>query len=371
MSLIEANASIAGAGTHPSIEDRARRFTSARRRFRRSTNKRLDLYDELSSLVDEHSLEEALSVIRDGHTEEGRRPNRLIGLVCEAWIGQLSNTTPIAEVLQGWSPDRERALISVGAETGLLQTVLATLVQTERALAIVRSRALEGVVEPAITVILSWAMLSVYALVITAQFTGADFIIQSPYADLAKRYSAWMIAWGWWSLPTAAFGIGALLIYLCRSWVGPARVAADRFWPFSLYKNLQAADFLQNLTILKLAGKDEEQALFIMYQTAGRYLKWQIAAMRPHAASERLGDTLRMANRQFPDLTVNARIATFCRDVKFPIYLQSITAAWNLRVETKLRRMGKIAAIAAQILSGILSVIIVLLMIAISVPTHL
>ena len=347
-----------------------RREESARRRFRASPAKRLVMWKELSSLLDRFDLTAALEIIHRGHSEDGTRPNDLIASVAEYWIPRLRAPQPFADIVRNAVSEHERLMIAVGQDKTNQAQILARMHHAEKLMYDVKARWRATFREPVGLIVMAWGMLVGYAYMVLWQY-GQYPTRPRGYALMANNYADWLFHWGSWMVPAAVVAIALVVARLLKYWLSPSRTAAERYWPFSLYKASAAANFLHALTILQTAGEDLPASLRAMAKTAGPYLRWQIAAIEPIVRSKSIGDAVRATKRWFPDAHVNAQLDVYSRDDprNFATHLERIADDFTADLIERMESARKATTLMAISVAALLQVVITAFMLAMSLPT--
>jgi len=347
-----------------------KRADSARRRFKASPASRLKMWGQLASLLKRFDLPTALTIIMEGHSEEGRRRNNLIAMTAETWIPLIRSPQPFADVINGFVSERERLIIAVAQNKTNLAEIMARLHHSEALMHEVKARWRSTLRDPLGLIVMSWIILIGYADLILWQLAQLPDKPRG-YALEAQHFCQWLFYQASWQAPLALILIGFAISYLLAHWLSPRRVLADSFWPFSLYKSINAADFLLALGILQSAGEDMPASLRAISTVAGPYLQWQISAIEPILRTKSIGDAVRKSGRRFPDSQINALLDIYSRDDgrNFPSHLARIGEEFSAELRQRMETARKNTNFLALSIAGLLQVLITGLMVAISLPT--
>ena len=143
-----------------------------------------------------------------------------------------------------------------------------------------RSGSLGQLVKPGFYVLFACAVYVVFALMIWPKFEAVLSPEQWP-APAKAAYGIGLFIANFWAvmvggLILAAAGIRLLL----RRWTGGGRRLLDRVWPFTLYRVLLAANALESLGTLLVAGHDIRTALSTVSRHASPYTRMYFDLMR-------------------------------------------------------------------------------------------
>ncbi|AUH01898.1 pilus assembly protein PilR [Prodigiosinella confusarubida] len=265
---------------------------------------RQPFYETLRFLLEnKKSFKEALSLIGEVHTDFGRRWHPYSELVedCLEAIADNSAGHSLPDVLAAWVPREEAALISAGIRSG---SVPRSLEQADK-LIVARRRILGQVL-----------MASVYPILLL--FLGAGLLTVNNWLlipTLSKLSSpdSWTGALGLMnhiSAFTSAYGgitglccvaFIALVFWSLPRWRGSLRRFADRLMPWSIYKDLQGAVFLMNVSALLEAGVPHLDAVRILHDFGSPWLQERLEAVTDGINNGvGLGKSLRDCGYQFP-----------------------------------------------------------------------
>ena len=189
---------------------------------------------------------------------------------------------------------------------------------------------------------------------------------------LALQVSQWIFYTGSWLIPAWFILLAAFVAWLLPNWLHSSRTAFEGLWPFSSYKKMAAANFLNSFTILQASGDSIPSSLMAMYRTAGRYLRWQIEILEPVARTKSIGFAMLKAARRFPDSMVIAQIDIINRNNPrdFPTRLREITDNYTADLIDHLEFIKDVTKNIALGITGLLQLITIVIMLANSLPSQ-
>ncbi len=143
-----------------------------------------------------------------------------------------------------------------------------------------RSGALGQLVKPSLYVVLACVVYVVFAVLIWPRFEDVLSVEQWP-ATARATYGIGLFITDFWVVMVAATAIAIVGIrVMLRRWTGGGRRILDRVWPFTLYRVLLAANALESLGTLLVAGHDIRTALTTVSRHASPYTRMYFDMMR-------------------------------------------------------------------------------------------
>jgi type II secretory pathway component PulF len=335
-----------------------RRALKARQRFRRSPGARLAMWQALATLLDHHDLVESLQIVWEAHSEQGLKPNTLLAMVAESWIPRIRAPEPFADVIKGAVSEREQMIISIGQDRQRLAPILRDLHHSENLLQEIAGRWKGSLRQPFGMIAVSWATVVWVSSIIADQVATLP-VRPRGYALTAYHAALWLVHYGSWLLPLIAISVLVTILWSFEHWLGATRTRLDLFWPWSLFKRKEAADFLTALHLLQNAGEDISSSLLAMLRTAPPYLRWQITAIEPLSRKKPLGFALRQTGRRFPDAGVNAVLDVAQRDQprNFPDHLKRECLTFTEALMRRMEESRQAVELAALLTVGLLQII--------------
>lgn len=267
-----------------------------------SNKGRLKIYRKLAALLrNRFSLMNALDMIYNGLSDEGKHPNDPMAIAVSAWGRGLQEGHPFSEALRGWAPNRERLMLSVGDVSDLESALLNLIKVCEGSTRMIRP-ILSAVTYPSFLLMMS--VLILYAIgvyMVPPMLSAAPGTVWTGTAKSLVDLSTWIQEN--WPIAFAVFPIVAITIYSTIGWwSGGLRVTFDRYPPWSLYKIFIGITWLLALSALVKGGVPVSIALQSLKKDANRYLRDRIDGALFHIKNgENLGQALSNAKQEFPD----------------------------------------------------------------------
>ena len=243
----------------------------------------------------------ALEIIYNGISEEGKKPNDPMAIAVSVWGHSLQEGHPFSDCLKGWAPIRERLMLSVGDVANLESALLNLIKVSEGSTRMIRP-IINAVAYPAFLMMMSVLILYAIGVYMVPPMLGAaPNIVWTGTAKTLIDLSDWIQ--NHWKLAFSILPLLGLLIYgTIGIWTGRIRVKFDRFPPWSLYKIFTGITWLLALSALVKGGVPVSIALTSLRRDSNRYLKERIdGALSFIKNGDNLGQALDKADYEFPD----------------------------------------------------------------------
>lgn len=192
---------------------------------------------------------------------------------------RLESGHSLAQALQRFVPADESLILAAGESSGKLVEALSDAISAVETSKSMRSATVAALYQPVMALV--WALL--IAIGFGFWFWPSMLEVLPPkYWD---DWALWLmkthikIAEYW---PAAAlFGL-ACVVYVVSlpRWVGRARLIADRFPPYNVYRNRMAASMISVLSSLSSSNATLSEAFKEIGRSENRYLAWQADLLR-------------------------------------------------------------------------------------------
>ena len=322
-----------------------------------SNKGRLKVYRKLAALLrNRFSLMNALDMIYNGLSEEGRHPGEPMAIAVANWGRALQEGHPFSDCLKGWAPSRERLMLSVGDVSDLESALLNLIKVTEGSTRMIRP-IVSAVAYPSFLLMMS--VLILYAIGVYMVPPMLDAAPNTRWTGTAKTLidlSEWIQVN--WLTAFLIFPTIALIIYLSIGvWTGPIRVRIDHCPPWSLYKIFTGITWLLALSALVKGGVPVSVALTSLRRDSNKYLKEKIDGALFHIKNgDNLGQALDKAGHQFPDKAIISDLKIYSELDNFEEALDKLANEWLEEsvfiIEQRAEIMNMVAMLAV---SGIIA----------------
>ena len=188
---------------------------------------RLKVYKKLASLLrNRFSLMNALDIMYDSITDNGKHPGEPMAIAIASWGKSLQNGYAFSDALKGWAPSRERLMLSVG-DMSDLESALLNLIKVAEGTEKMLKPIIGAIAYPSFLLLMS--VLVIYAIGAYMVPPMMDAAPNARWTGTAKDLVAVSL---WiqknWALAFAIFPALFTLLYTTIGiWTGPPRKAID------------------------------------------------------------------------------------------------------------------------------------------------
>lgn len=294
-----------------------------------SNKTRLKLYRKIASLMkNRFSLMDALDMLHDGASNGGKNPSEPLAIAIASWGRSLNNGMTFSDALKGWTPDRERLMLSVGDVSDLESALLNLIKVTEGSTKMIRP-IVGAITYPAFLVMMS--VLIIYAIgvyMVPPMIDAAPTVVWRGMARDLVDLSAWIK--DNWLVAFASLPITMAVIYFTIGiWTGKVRAFFDYIPPWSLYKVFTGISWLLALSALVKGGTPVSTALRALRRDASRYLKERIDKTLVYVNNgDNLGQALAKTGLDFPDREIIGDLKIYSELDNFEEALDKLANDW-------------------------------------------
>ena len=358
---------------------RPRSATARRRSFfdrRAFRSIRISLYRHLSAQVGNGRA--LLPAMEDFAARLDRRGNHRGTRVIRDIVRRLMDGRSLSEALAAWAPPSEMLIIASGDQSGDLPRALELAVDSEARVGRIRQAVLGEMTAPFVYLLSLWAMLYIIGAKVVpqlavmlppARWQGAAYLL----------YLMGVISTGWaaWAAPLSLLAVAGAVMWGLPRWVGRGRIHAERFIPWSVYRDLQGYTWLMSFTALMRTGMDNVQILSRQITHATPWL-----AERLSAAKRRMEDgwnlaealagvrargtggatTRRRPTRRpqfgFPNPDMIDDINAFVDFPDFPDRIGKVADLWADALERRMKSLGKAMNFATTLAMAVVFIIV-------------
>ena len=294
-----------------------------------SNDARLKLYRKIASLMrNRFSLMSALDMLHDSASDGGKSPGEPMAIAIACWARALNNGLTFSDALKGWSPDRERLMLSVGDVSDLEGALLNLIRVTEGSTKMIRP-IISAIAYPSFLFMM--AVLIIYGIGVYMVPPMLDAAPGTRWTGMARDLvdlSAWIK--DYWLVAFSVLPIVMLLIYSTIGiWTGKIRAMIDNIPPYSLYKVFVGISWLLALSALVKGGTPVSTALRALRRDSTRYLKERIDKTLVFINNgDNLGVALKKTNLNFPDKEIIADLKIYSELDNFEEALESLANEW-------------------------------------------
>ncbi len=264
---------------------------------------RLKFYKKLAALLrNNFTLMDALDRLWNIESKEGTKPSEPMAIAISSFQKKLENGESFAEALEGWVPQREQLMLSVG-DVSRLEVALVHVIKVSEGSSRIIGPLINALMYPMFLLLLVFLiiiMVSLYLVPPLIQAAGKN-VIWTGSASTLVTVSAFITQY-WWVFPAV---MGVMIAFMGISMsilIGPIRVILDKIPPWSLYRVFSGVSWLLALSSLIKSGTPIAQSLALLRDNSAPYLKEKIDhTLAFISEGENLGDALAHTGLHFPD----------------------------------------------------------------------
>lgn len=337
------------------LQNAMRKFNAAEEYYakiiiKNSSKTRLRIYRKIASLMhNRFSLMDALDVLHDSASNGGKNPGEPLAIAIACWGRALNNGKSFSDALDGWAPDREKLMLSVGDVSDLESALLNLIKVSEGSTKMIRP-IIGAISYPAF--LMMAAVLIIYAIGVYMVPPMIDAAPNVKWRGIAKdliELSSWIQHN--WIFAFSILPVLMLIIYATIGiWVGRIRVYFDAVPPWSLYRIFVGISWLLSLSALISGGTPVSTAMRALRKNSSRYLRERIDKTLEYINSgENLGQALAKTHYNFPDIEIINDLKIYSELDNFEEALDNMANEWLeesvIMIEQKASILNMIALI--------------------------
>ncbi|TKC90135.1 hypothetical protein FAZ69_08265 [Trinickia terrae] len=324
------------------------------------------LYMHLSTQVENGvSVEAALDGFADILRKRRRRSSQAL---VENVSRRMREGLPLRRAIAIAIPREEAAVIAGGEMSGKLGIALDLIVEShdrvESVMRAYKGAAVRPIMYLAMTYGVMWA---VGAYVMPSIVQGLP---ESKVQGIGiVMYKAADFSQSWLSIvpPLLCVAIFYAVRWSFPRWIGPSRIKAEKYFPYSFYRDIEGYKWLASFSGLIEAGIPDVHALARQMETANPWLRerlWHVrfrmteGGMNLAEALESRGAGGKMPPFEFPNPAIIDRIRSIAAFKDFHDKVGNLTRRWSAEIERnalgQAKRAGFYAEIAMYALMGFL-----------------
>lgn len=273
------------------------------------------------------------------------------------WIRGIQNGSRLSSMLEGWTGDDERMLISAGEQSGTMEKAFISAARVMEARAQINSAVFNGLAYPFVLLMLAFGVLYLFGFKIIPAFSK----IASPdkwhgLARMMVEVSLFAQHWLWLVAVLIAVVITAFFFSLPR-WDGPMRVRLDRYAPYGIYRVMHGSTWLIGLSALVEAGLRVETALQQLSSTASPWLRTRIdACLHGTRSGLNVGEALARSGYEFPDREIIDDLGVYSSLSGFDVALSVLGKEWLEESVAQIKgRMGVVFGVSLLIVGFVIA----------------
>lgn len=288
------------------------------------------------------SLLFSLETLRD----QSKKRNKVLSEMYSHIIEQLELGRKLASTLAEYIPNDELMLIQSGEAGGNLQEGFLLAAKVIQAKQNIGASIRMAIAYPMVLFTLLILLLVVVSFMVIPNFA----LISDPTLWTGSAYALYVIS----NIITSPFGVIMLVTLLLSilavsysfpNLTGKTRIILDRFPPYSMYRLTIGTTWLFTIASLIKSGKQLNDILkeMIQSETNSPYLKERLhAILESYAVGKKFGESLVLANMDFPDAELVDDIKVYSELPHFEETLYQIAEDWLNEGTEKIKDSSKI-----------------------------
>lgn len=245
------------------------RYLKAKRKFKNSPQIRVVLYDKIQALTGSMSLNEIVNKLLE---RQSKTPYSPTSVFLKHLSEGLESGSTFSESLRGWAEPSEIMVIGSGEESGKLDQALLRTIKLMEQLIEMKKRIISNMIYPIILFVALFGVIygfANYMIPILIQFGDPQDWDTSP--KMLYYFSTW-ISDNILLILGSCFVLSLIIKKTLGNWTKGGREIADKFPPYSIYKEIQSGMFLIALSTLMQSGFRFSQSLTKLESNATPYL---------------------------------------------------------------------------------------------------
>jgi type II secretory pathway component PulF len=321
---------------------------------------RIDFYRSLLMLIDNNvRLNVALKELYTVYSEGGKKKNHPVAIIIQSCLNGMNNGHSFTESIKEWVPQDEAMLLQAGELAGSLSNAF-----REVEFVMTAKKKIFGAVMGAVSYpVVLFGMLGFLLHMISTDLVPKLAKVVSPEKWNGTAGVLRDIAWfvNNYGL-TSIIGV-VVTVVLCLVSLpylrGPFRVYLDKVAPWSIYRMIQGASFLLNVSALIKSGMRLNQVLEMLAEQAKPWLRQRIEATSEGLSEGRnFGESLSQTGYHFPDIKANRFISVIANYSGLDVALSKFGSRWLDETVNTVQKFSKL-----MLVMGVMSVGIVMLLV--------
>ncbi|CAH1688583.1 Type II secretion system protein F [Hyphomicrobiales bacterium] len=323
-------------------------------RFQFGGKDRLRIYRKLARLQRNRvTMTESLKTMWRHESNEGKKPKKPAAIALDAWRRRVENGKSIGDAMEGWVPESDRTIIRAGEKAGSLPEALDDAIFIHIGQKRIRTALIIGISYP---FVIFCALITLLVIVGTNVIPSFSTIVPRERWTGSGAMLAYIADFVEVGLIPSLVGLVVLTLVILWSmprWTGRARVYADRFPPYALYRLVRGSGFLLSFATMVKSGIKTTEALRIMIRGTSPWMKERLTkALAIMNDGTNIGDALYRSRMEFPDREVVLDLRTYASLDKFD---EALTTIGRENLEETVTRIERSSAVMRNVCIGLLA----------------
>ena len=332
-------------------------LSMAQYKMRSSKKMRFRIYRKIQGMMEMNEpLPTALDRLWRNVSEDGTRPNRPAAIGVQQWLERSRQGKSLADMLDGWIPQRELMLVRAGEESGNVAKAITSIMTVDEAASKMRAAIMSAVSYPVFIFLLMAGVLWMFGVnLIEPMRKNAPASVVQQMAGIAA-VSDFVRDRGLLVLGVIGASVAGIIVML-PLWTGRTRARFDMFPPFAWYRIWQGSAFLLSMSALLSAQVPLRKCFEILLTGAKPWLQERLESARQEILrGKNLGEALRSQKLNFPDPHLARDLEILSERVDVARTLEILAKEW-LEEQTRVlnSQSGLIKTIGMGLVGGFIA----------------
>ncbi|MGJ0637235.1 type II secretion system F family protein [Xenorhabdus bovienii] len=269
-----------------------------------NANDREDIYDNFRQyLMDGQSIEKSFEKMIINYTRRGKKPKDEIAFILSECLENIKQGYSLGESMKDWLPEQELSVIDACNLAGRPWDGFKKAIKIAQSTSRLKNSIRGALFTSLYMFSLSFTILCGACIFLVPMLLDSVPLVQWSIAQKFVYYFYVFITSYGWLLLVVVTAICYLIYYSFPRWTGNRRFYADKFVPYSLYKELHGATFIVNIdSMLSSDIPLRESLIKIRDMSDSPWLIEKINATLSRLADgeENLGSALDTSGYEFP-----------------------------------------------------------------------
>jgi type II secretory pathway component PulF len=300
-------------------------------------------------------LAETIATLRDQAREAKQA---LLWYVLNDMYTKMGDGRAFARVLEGWCPASEVLLVSAGSGGNrLLAEAITRVLKRQKDMSEIKMTFIVVLLEPTVV------FLGTYGLIVWMSTSFLDAILKLTRGIDTEQFTGLAhslvvvgeLGRGWHAFipPAVLILISIVIGWSMSRWTGSSRRYFDGVPPWSIYRSIQGAGWMQSFAMLAESKVAFERIMLDTSELASPWLKERIVAARHLMVRPGMsvGEALASTGYDFPSKAVALNLKAFGARPSFPDALSEVAEEWFTTIVANMKTASMILGMVSLMLS--------------------
>jgi type II secretory pathway component PulF len=269
-------------------------------------------------------------------------------------IRRMNDGSSFSSAMEKWVPEDEVMMLEAGDLSGALPLAIDNMMDSKERTQRVRSTVISALISPLIYVIAVYGFLWGIGNFVVPSL-AATVPPEKAHGMVSVLYGLGSFATSWWAFtpPVVAIALIVVITLSLPKWRGTPRVMAEKYFPYSFYRDINGYSWLLGFISLLEAGVPEVEILGQQIKKANPWMKERLNSVHKRMRNgEGLAQALGCEKTSFgfpnPDIIDNIESMSGFQD--FPQKIKIIARQWADSMERSTSERAKAFGFAVEII---------------------